>query len=38
MEKNGCTAEEAMEWIDYNTMRALPYAGAMAPIVIKELA
>ena len=37
MEKNGCTAEEAMEWIDYNTMRALPYAGARAPIVVKEL-
>ena len=38
MEKNGCTAEEAMEWIDHNTMRAIPYAGARAPIVIKELA
>ena len=37
MEKNGCTAEEAMEWIDYNTMRAIPYAGAMAPIVVKEM-
>ena len=37
MEKNGCTADEAMEWIDYNTMRALPYAGARAPIVVKEL-
>lgn len=37
MEKNGCTTEEAMEWIDYNTMRALPYAGAMAPIVVKEM-
>ena len=37
MEKNGCTAEEAIEWIDYNTLRALPYAGARAPIVVKEL-
>ena len=38
MNKNGCTAEEAMEWIDFNTLRAIPYAGAMAPIVIRELA
>lgn len=38
MNKNGCSAEEAMEWIDFNTLRAIPYAGAMAPIVIRELA
>ena len=38
MNKNGCSAEEAIEWIDFNTLRAIPYAGAMAPIVIKELA
>ena len=38
MEKNGCSAEESMGWIGFNTMRALLYAGAMAPIVIKELA
>lgn len=37
MEKNGCSAEEAMEWIDFNTLRAIPYAGAMAPIVVKEM-
>ena len=37
MEKNGCSAEEAIEWIDYNTLRALPYAGARAPIVVKEM-
>ena len=37
MEKNGCSAEEAIEWIDYNTLRAIPYAGARAPIVVKEL-
>jgi hypothetical protein len=35
--KNSCSVEEAMEWIDYNTLRAIPYAGAKAPIVIKEL-
>ena len=37
MEKNGCTAEEAMKWIDFNTLRVIPYAGAMAPIVVKEM-
>ena len=25
---------EAMEWIDYNTIRATPYAGPLAPIII----
>ena len=37
MNKNGCSAEEAIEWIDFNTLRAIPYAGAMAPIVVKEM-
>ena len=36
MEKNGCTAEEAMEWIDRNTMKDIQYAGDGAPIVVKE--
>ena len=35
--KNRCSVEEAMEWIDCNTLRAIPYAGAKAPIVVKEL-
>ena len=26
--------EAAIEWIDYNTIRALPYAGEMAPIIM----
>ena len=26
--------EEAIEWIDYNTVRALPYFGDKAPIII----
>lgn len=30
-------AEEAMEFIDYNTIRALPYAGEMAPIVLYDI-
>lgn len=32
--EDGITYEEAQEWIDYNTIRALPYAGDKAPIVI----
>ena len=30
----GFTEEEAMEWIDYNTIRALPYMGENAPIIV----
>ena len=28
------TEEEAMEWIDYNTIRALLYMGDKAPIIM----
>lgn len=28
-----CEYEEAVEWVDYNTLRAIPYMGSMAPIV-----
>lgn len=28
---------EAMEWIEYNTIRALPYAGDHAPIIMYPL-
>lgn len=34
MDTDGMTDEEAREWIDYNTLRALPYAGEKAPIVM----
>lgn len=30
----GMTADEAMEFIDYNTLRAIPYMGPEAPIVL----
>ena len=33
----GFTTEEAIEWIEYNTIRALPYAGAEAPIIMYSL-
>jgi hypothetical protein len=31
------TEEEAIEWIDYNTIRALGYMGENAPIVMYPL-
>lgn len=34
MEKEEFTEEEAIEWIDYNTIRALPYMGEKAPIIM----
>lgn len=33
----GFSEEEAMEWIDYNTIRALPYFGEGAPIILHRL-
>lgn len=29
-----CTYEEAVDWIEYNTIRSLPYVGDGAPIVV----
>ena len=35
MEDENCSEEEAQEWVDYNTMRALPYGDkGHHPIVI----
>lgn len=34
VETEGFTEEEAIEWIDYNTIRALPYMGEKAPIIM----
>lgn len=34
---DGMTMEEAAEFIDYNTIRALPYAGEGAPIIMTML-
>lgn len=33
----GFTEEEARDWIDYNTLRALPYLGEGAPVVLYPL-
>lgn len=32
-EREGWDTIDAIEFIDYNTMRTLPYAGSMAPII-----
>ena len=34
VEKENFTIEEAIEWVDYNTIRALSYMGSDAPIVM----
>lgn len=37
MEHEGFTEEEAVEWIDYNTLRAIPYMGPDGPIIYYPL-
>lgn len=37
MSKEDWTYEAAVEWIDYNTIRALPYMGSKAPIIMYRL-
>ena len=37
MNTNYWTADEAIEWIDYNVIRALPYMGEEAPIIMHAL-
>ena len=34
VEVDNMSADEAIEFIDYNTIRAIPYAGRMAPIIM----
>ena len=34
--EDGMTFDEAVEFIDYNTIRAIPYAGDRAPIVLYD--
>ena len=34
---DGMSETEAIEFIEYNTIRAIPYAGAYAPIVMTRL-
>ena len=34
METQGWSYEDAVEWIDYNTARAIPYMGPEAPVIL----
>ena len=34
VKKDGISSEEAIEFIEYNTMRALPYTGEKCPIIM----
>ena len=36
MEDEGWDETEAVEWIDYNTIRAIPYMGERAPIILYD--
>ena len=37
MDGDGMTEEEAEDFINYNTIRSLPYAGEGAPIIVYSL-
>lgn len=37
MTDNECTEEEALDWIDYNTMRALSYFPNSKPLIMSEV-
>lgn len=37
IKEEGWTDDEAVEWIEYNTVRALPYMGEDAPIIMYPL-
>ena len=37
MNEEGWSEIEAVEWIEHNTMRAIPYMGADAPIIMYPL-
>lgn len=34
MEDEGWSYDDAVDWVEYNTIRSLPYAGEMAPIIM----
>lgn len=34
MEDDDISEQEAIDFIDYNTIRAIPYAGEMAPVIM----
>jgi hypothetical protein len=34
MADDGVSEQDAIDWIEYNTIRSIPYAGEMAPIIM----
>lgn len=36
MQDEECSMQDAIDWIEYNTIRALPYMGDNSPIIIYE--
>lgn len=37
MRTQGWCEDDAVEWVNYNTIRAIPYAGGAAPIIMYPL-
>lgn len=37
MNEEDCTYNEAVEWIDVNTLKSLPYMGSDAPIIMYRI-
>lgn len=37
MKEEGMTYEDAADFVSYNTVRALPYMGDMAPIIVYDI-
>lgn len=37
VEETGCTVEDAIDWIDYNTINALGNDGSKTPIIVQNL-
>lgn len=37
MDDEGLSEIDAVDWIDYNTVRAIPYFGEKAPIICEDL-
>lgn len=37
MRDEDCSYDDAVDWIDYNTIRSLPYAGENAPIIMYSI-
>ena len=37
MSDNACDEEEALDWINYNTIRAIPYLPDPKPMIVDEV-